>query len=217
MVTGDNPGTARAIAAQVGIDQVWAGVLPGEKAAKIQELQAAPPMAGVARPVVCMVGDGINDAPALMQADVGMAIGTGTDVAMASAGITLIRGDLRGIGQAIALSRDTLQTIIQNLVWALFYNIALIPLAGYGLLSPMLAAGAMVFSSVFVVTNSLRLRSTRRPFADSPITTGSSLPRAILSLVPRILAPGAALAVLIVAPMSIMGAGTEIRARSRKI
>ena len=163
MLTGDNERTARAVAEQLGIDEVGAGVSPQDKHQRVRDLKAEGRK-------VAMAGDGINDAPALAEADVGIAMGTGTDVAIESAGVTLVKGDLRGIVKAIRLSRRTMRNIRQNLFFAFIYNAlgvpvaagVLVPLFGMGaLLSPMIAAAAMSFSSVSVVANALRLRAAR--------------------------------------------------------
>jgi hypothetical protein len=161
LLTGDQERTAQAVARELGIQRVVAGVLPDGKDAVIQGLQAE-------GHVVAMVGDGINDAPALARADLGIAMGTGTDVAIEAGEVTLMSGDPRAAADAIALSRRTLSTIRSNLVWAFGYNTLAIPLAAVGLLNPMVAAAAMGFSSVFVVTNSLRLRDFRGARAIAP-------------------------------------------------
>jgi Cu+-exporting ATPase len=173
LLTGDNETTARAVAAEVGIDEVIAEVLPSEKADVIRRLQAE-------GRVVAMVGDGVNDAPALAAADLGLAIGTGTDVAIEASDLTLVSGDLRAAADAIRLSRATLRTIKQNLGWAFGYNVAAIPLAAAGLLNPVIAGAAMAFSSVSVVANALRLRRFRAvrsaaPTADRQTATVPSI------------------------------------------
>jgi Cu+-exporting ATPase len=154
MMTGDNRRTAEAIGREVGVDQVMAEVLPESKAQAVEQIRKQ-------GKTVAMVGDGINDAPALVTADIGMAMGTGTDIAMESADITLMNGDLMSVAAAIQLSQRTMRKIKQNLFWAFFYNTIGIPIAAVGMLNPIIAGAAMAFSSVSVVSNSLSLKRFR--------------------------------------------------------
>jgi Cu+-exporting ATPase len=154
MLTGDNERTAKAIGAKVGIERIIANVLPGDKAKVIKELQSE-------GKVVAMVGDGINDSPALAQSDIGIAIGSGSDVAKETGGIILVKDDLRDVIKSIRLSRATMRKIKQNLFWAFFYNTAAIPIAAFGLLNPIIAAAAMSISSLSVVTNSALLKRVK--------------------------------------------------------
>jgi Cu+-exporting ATPase len=173
LLTGDNEATARAVAAVIGIDEVVAGTLPAGKAEVIAGLRAQGRR-------VAMVGDGVNDGPALAAADLGLALGTGTDVAICAADMIVLRDDLRAVPDAIALARATFTTIRGNLAWAFGYNLAMIPLAAAGLLDPLVASAAMTLSSAFVVWNSLRLQRFRTPVMDAPqhllATAGTATP-----------------------------------------
>ena len=178
LLTGDNATTARTVADEVGIDEVIAEVMPADKADVIARLQAE-------GRVVAMAGDGVNDAPALARADLGLSIGTGTDVAIEASDLTLVSGDLGAAADAIRLSRATLRTIKQNLGWAFGYNVAALPLAAAGLLNPVIASAAMAFSSVSVVTNALRLRRFNAARPETP--SGNRLPH---DAGPALMSPG---------------------------
>ena len=169
LLTGDNQATASAVGAQAGVDQVIAGALPADKAAVITRLRAE----GRA---VAMVGDGVNDGPALAAASLGLALGSGTDVAISAADLILLRDDLMVVPESIKLARGTYRTIRRNLAWAFGYNIAAIPLAALGFLNPLIAAAAMTLSSAFVVWNSLRLRQLRVSAPEIPLLTPGSRP-----------------------------------------
>lgn len=200
MITGDNAITANSVAAEVGITRVIADVPPGGKVDAIKRMQQTGVKSGISQRVVAMVGDGINDAPALAAADAGIAIGSGSDIAVAAAGVTLPGGDISAVAKAISPSRGTSETVVQNLIWALFYNVALIPVAAFGLLSPMFAAGALALSSIFVVANSLKLKEYKIRSFEPP----KSLARRTLELVPRLALPTISLAGLITFPMLAM-------------